>query len=346
MTRQVGGQGGRKIFIYAAAGVVILVAAAAGLYLWRGRAISASARPLESLTIATTAYPGTCPILVGQEKGYFENEGLRVAIQLYTTGRAAMDATLQGKASLGTSADLPIMFAGLENLPVLVVGTISTIDTDHGIVARGDRGISAPENLKGKRIGVTLTTSGHFALDAFLNRYKLAPTDIVKVPLKPEDMTAAMAKGQIDAASTWEPHLDALRAQLGASAVSFSYEGVYESVYNLSGARNYVLSHPDTVKKVLRALVRAGRFCEESPVAAREITAQKIGADAAKLKDLWPIYRFRLTLDQSLLLALEDEARWAMKNKLTDRADMPNYLSQMYLDGLQTVTPAAITVIH
>ena len=30
------------------------------------------------------------------------------------------------------------------------------------------------------------------------------------------------------------------------------------------------------------------------------------------LQELWPGYRFSVTLDQSLLLTLEDETRWAI----------------------------------
>ncbi|UUZ63731.1 hypothetical protein LP417_31400 [Polaromonas sp. P1-6] len=68
--------------------------------------------------------------------------------------------------------------------------------------------------------------------------------------------------------------------------------------------------------------------------------------DATKLKASWPSYRFNMALDQGLILALEDEARWAIKNKLTSRTEMPNYLNYIYLDGLKAVMPSAVTIIH
>jgi NitT/TauT family transport system substrate-binding protein len=51
-------------------------------------------------------------------------------------------------------------------------------------------------------------------------------------------------------------------------------------------------------------------------------------------------------LNQSLLLTLEDQTRWAIKNHLTARPDMPNYLNSLYLDGLKAVKPESVTVIH
>lgn len=339
----------RKTAIYAISGLLVLIVAAllAGGYAWIARASPAHPGPLEKVTIATnTVYAGSCPIFVAQEKGYFAAEGVLVSVLPYTSGKSALEATLQGQANLGTSADLPIMFAALRGQPVIIVATIFATDKDYEIVGRKDRGIASPASLKGKRIGVTLNTSGHFVLDAFLNRQKLSMSDVTVRDLKPEDIPGAMVNGDIDAASTWEPYAGAIREQIGANSTDFSIEGVYDATYNVSGTRDYVVSHPDTIKKVLRALVAGGRFCKDAPDAAREIVAKIMKTDVTKLKPFWRSYRFDVALDQSLVLALEDETRWAIKNKLGGGSDMPNYLNYIYLDGLLAVMPNAVTVIH
>lgn len=97
---------------------------------------------------------------------------------------------------------------------------------------------------------------------------------------------------------------------------------------------------------VLVLAVHAGRFCNDSPDAASQLAAEALKMNVADLKALWPQYRFNLTLDQSLLLALEDESRWAIRNKLIDGADMPNYLNHVALDALKAVSSAAVTIIH
>ena len=45
------------------------------------------------------------------------------------------------------------------------------------------------------RIGVTLRTSGHFVLDAFLNRQKLASSDVSLQDYKPQELGAALGCG-------------------------------------------------------------------------------------------------------------------------------------------------------
>jgi NitT/TauT family transport system substrate-binding protein len=126
----------------------------------------------------------------------------------------------------------------------------------------------------------------------------------------------------------------------------FYGDGIYELAFTIAGRRDYVVSHPETIKKLLRALVHAQRFCEDEPDAARKIIAGAINVSLETLQELWPTYRFNVALNQSLLLTLEDQTRWAIKNQLTARPDMPNYLNSLYLDGLKAVKPESVTVIH
>jgi NitT/TauT family transport system substrate-binding protein len=326
----------------------LVLAALLGGYVWRSWTLSAQpARPPEPITIAAnTHYAGTGLVFIAQAKGYFVSEGLNVTLQPYTTGKDALDAALEGRAALATAADIPIMFAVMKEQPVSIIATIFKVEKDPGIVGRKDRGVLTLANLNGKRIGVTLGTSGHFVLDAFLIRQKLSTDDVTLRDLQPQELSEALLNGAVDAVATWEPYLGALRTQLGANGVIFYSEGIYELPFNIAGTRDYVVSHPETIKKLLRALVRAERFCKDEPEVAPKIIADAINVSLKHMMELWPTFQFKVTLDQSLLLTLEDETRWAIKNKLTGRTNIPNYLNHIYLDALHTVTPEAVTIIH
>jgi NitT/TauT family transport system substrate-binding protein len=332
---------------YAMLGALILVALLGG-YAWRSQTSPAQPAGLpEPISIAAnTHYAGTGLIFIAHVKGYFANEGLNVTLQPYTTGKGALDATLEGRAELATVADIPIMFAVMKGQPVSIVATIFTVEKDPGIIGRKDKDVLTLASLNGKRIGVTLGTSGHFVLDAFLIRQKLSTDDVTLRDLQPQELAEALLRGDVDAVAIWEPYLSALRTQLGANGIIFYSEGIYELPFTIAGRRDYVVSHPETIKKLLRALVQAERFCKDEPDAARQIIAGAINVSLENMMELWPTFEFNVTLDQSLLLTLEDETRWAIKNKLTDRTDMPNYLHHIYLDALHAVRPTAVTVIH
>ena len=55
--------------------------------------------------------------------------------------------------------------------------------------------------------------------------------------------------------------------------------------------------------------------------------------------------RYELTLDQGLLLAMEDQARWMMGNKLTYQTKVPNYLDYIDAEALLKVDPKAVSMM-
>jgi NitT/TauT family transport system substrate-binding protein len=70
------------------------------------------------------------------------------------------------------------------------------------------------------------------------------------------------------------------------------------------------------------------------------------GQDREAMRTTLQGFDFRVKLDQSLLVTLENLARWAVRRKLTGRMEVPNFLDHIYLDGLKSVKPEAVTVIR
>ncbi|MDD4905293.1 MAG: hypothetical protein PHD39_03910, partial [Methylobacter tundripaludum] len=99
---------------------------------------------------------------------------------------------------------------------------------------------------------------------------------------------------------------------------------------------------PETVERFLRALIKAEDFVAKNPDEAQGIMSVATKIDKDLIRDVWNDFNYHVVLDQTLLLTLEDETRWAMKNKLTDQTDMPDYLSYIHLDSLKAVKPEAI----
>lgn len=60
----------------------------------------------------------------------------------------------------------------------------------------------------------------------------------------------------------------------------------------------------------------------------------------------WQVHQFSLSLDQSLITAMEDEARWMIKNNLTSEKQVPDFMNYVYVDGLKAVKPEAVNIIR
>lgn len=297
----------------------------------------------DAVILAVSPQPVSAPVYVAYEKGFFTEEGLQVGLQSCNSGRDALNAVIEGQAHFGTVSDTPIMIAGLKGEKIYVLATVAESDKYMKIITRKDRGISIPADLKGKKIGVSSGTSGEFFLHVFLTLNHLAPQDVQAVTIRPEDMVDALATGEVDAVSTWVPYATILQKKLGDNALIIFDSGVYDMTWNITATQDFVNRHPEQVKKFLRAILRAEGHIKEHPEEARAITAGHILMDRSILDEIWNLYEFNTLLDQSLILNLEDQARWRMRQQNSTQKT-PNFMDFIYTDGLKAVRPDVVGI--
>lgn len=281
-------------------------------------------------------------MLAAEANGYFARQGVAVDISYAASGKAALDSVLTGRAQLATVSEVPVMFAASSGRPVSVIATIAAAARDHGIVAL----VRTPAELAGKRVGVPLGTSVHFFLEAFLNRHGLSVRDVELRDLTPDLGIEAFRRGEIDAFAAWQPFLDQATALPDTEAHAFVSDGVYDVMYNLAGERSALSKRQPVLTRILRAVADGARFCELEPQRALAVTTRMAALDSKYFATLWPDFRFRVALDQGLLLALEDETRWAIKHGLTPAVTLPNYLAFIEPAPLLAAVPGSVTMVH
>jgi len=255
-----------------------------------------------------------------------------------------LQAVVDGKADFATVAETPLMFSILRGEQVAAIANIVTSSSNHAIVARRNAGIAELADLKGKRVGFTPGTTSEFFLDSILTASGLTRPEIQAVEVDPADMLQSLELKQVDAVCTWNYPLMQIQRRLGADVAVFYDRDIYTETFNIAARQAFIENNADTAERVLRALLKAEAFVVEHPEAAQTIMARATELELSLIKDVWADFNYELALDQTLLITLEDETRWAMKNRLTDRVEMPDYRQNIHLDSLAAVKPSAVSI--
>ena len=316
------------------------------ILLFGGLLLSACHRPQppEKVRISVAGLGLSAPVFVALDRGYFKEEGLEVSLQPTVTGTEALQAVMDGKEDMATCTETPVMRNFMEGRKIYILATIGDSETMDAILARKDKGVSKPGDLEGKVIGVPPLTNMEYFLDTFLLDHNVSRTRTRIIYLKPEELGQALREGKVQAVCIWEPHLTKLREQLGRNSQVFYGLGAYRLTWQLVAMQDFVKKRPETVKKVLGALIKATNFIIEHPDQALHITANHVQVDKSALAAPWKGYNFGVTLRQSLLVSLQDQARWALRRKGSSDMNLPDFLDAFYLEGLKSIDPTLVSV--
>jgi ABC-type nitrate/sulfonate/bicarbonate transport system substrate-binding protein len=303
---------------------------------------SVAAGPGDRITLAYTVQPQSTLVNVATAEGFLAAEGLVVVPVVHTYGKACLQDVVDGKADFATVAETPFMFSVLKGEKITIVANIEASTMNNAVVARRDRGISEPAHLRGKRIAFTPGTTSEVFMDAILLAIGLPRTGIQGVPMPPDEMERALVEGRVDAACTWNYPLTVIKRRLGANGILIYDREVFTETFNIAARQAFVRENPAAVERLLRALIRAEGFVKAHPGEAQAILSKATGRPPDLVREVWNSFHYRVVLDPTLLITLEDETRWAMKNNLADQKAMPDYRDYIHLDSLRAVRPEAV----
>ena len=179
--------------------------------------------PVEKIIIGSAMTIHNSPVWIAEKKGYFREEGLNVEIREFESGRTALRTMLSAEGiDIVTAAQTPVVFNSFTRNDYAIIGNMVYSDKDMKMLARRDRKISTPSDLKGKTVGVTAGSSGHFFLSLFLAYNGLQMADVKTVDIEATRLPQALIDGQVDAIATWEPHIYKARKVLGDRSPSLA----------------------------------------------------------------------------------------------------------------------------
>jgi NitT/TauT family transport system substrate-binding protein len=321
---------------YVASTLTILLVA---LGLW------SCSRKTESISFGTVPTAATTLIYIAQEQHFFAANGLSVNIKDYNTGAATTEALLKGDLDFAWVAEFPFVHRAFAKEKISIIAVVGRFNEQY-LFGLKDRGINTVADLKGKKIGIPRNTIAEFYLGRFLELNGMNIQDVSLIDVPPPRSMDAIPDGSIDGVIAWEPYTSQIRVKLADRAVALPIQSSQPGYGAITARNDWIKGRPEIVNRFLKSLAQAEDYLTSNPAAAKAILRKWLKIDDSFMETIWSENQFSLSLDQSLITAMEDEARWMIKNKLTKEKNVPNFLDYIYEDGLKAVKPEAVNIIR
>jgi NitT/TauT family transport system substrate-binding protein len=270
--------------------------------------------PLAPIRVSGSYWIELSPVLVAANSFYPER--LQV-------GEGGIVRITSGEADLATNAETQLLRESLTNPDLRIIMTVT--ESFYRLVARRSAGIETLADLEGKRVMLPRNTSANYYLVAMLETVGLTEDDVelVNLPAAQGDQTGmdqmsdALARGDVDVISIWEPEPEDAIRRLGDDAVVFQDRSVYREVFNLH-ARATDLADPSKRRSIVafvRAVAEATQALKDDPEPYWPHVSSITGFTTEEVSWGWPEMEFPVRIVPDMLDVLEVEDVWVAKER-------------------------------
>lgn len=298
------------------------------------------------LTLALPVQAASGTFFVAEQRQLYPQHGLLLQTQRFALGKQALAAVIEGKADMAVVADTPYVLAIAQGKQIAVVSTVYGSRKTAALLVRVDHGVHTAADLRGRRIGTVFGTNAQYFLDKLLEHHGVGSAEVNIIDYSPAALLTALRNGEVDAITTWQPELARLQQALGTKVAALFEQDLFVYRFLLVGKVGFIDSHRHEVQRLVAALADSHQYMIDQPLAARQMVAAAIGLPPELLASFFEPVDYGLSLDQSLLLALDDQTRWAHQRQIITSPGVPNYLDYLRPQALQAVLPSAISIIR
>jgi NitT/TauT family transport system substrate-binding protein len=259
------------------------------------------------------------PLHAAVEKGFFEEEGLKVELIKLATG-TAFDAVTSNQTDAGFGLLASLIQPLTNGLPIKITTGLHT-GCDK-LLIKEDSGINSVHDLKGKTIGIASFTASPY----IYTQRVLADNGIGVVPGNLEvnfvvyataDLPNALAQGQVDAIALNDPTATIAANDYGYKVLLDSATDIpYKDQYCCSAyvRENIASDYPDIALKYTRAMQKASAWVAENQDEIAQIQSDKayvagdpkVNAEVLKTFQFLPSYEGAVEIFRSTSKQLQE----------------------------------------
>ncbi|MCK0195312.1 taurine ABC transporter substrate-binding protein [Ancylobacter sp. 6x-1] len=226
---------------------------------------------------------GADPAKVAQADGAYE-KATRSSIdwRKFDSGADVIAAIASGAIQIGYVGSSPLAAAASREVPIETIYVAALLGNAEALVVRNGSGIEKPADFKGKKIAVPFVSTGHYSLLAALKHWGVDPKSVEILNLRPPEIAAAFARGDIDAAYVWDPALGKIKETgkvLTSSAEVATWGAPTFDAWIVR--KDYAEKHPEIVAEFVR--VTASSYADYAKSGAAWTTGSPEVAAIARL---------------------------------------------------------------
>lgn len=234
------------------------------------------------------------------QSGAFEAAtGYKIKWRRFESGSKVIAAIASGDVDIALAGSSPIAAGVSRGIQLQLFWIAEDIAAAEALVVRDGAGIVAPQDLKGKRIGVPFASTTHFHTLFALEQFGIDADQVSVENFQPDEIPDAWRRGLIDAAFVWGPALASIKESGKVLITSGQLSSWGKATFDGLVVRpRFAQAHPAFMTSFVEIVAAADAAYRDDPAAwtpeSAEVQAvvELVGGSASDVPELLALYRF------------------------------------------------------
>ncbi|MGX1828629.1 taurine ABC transporter substrate-binding protein [Paenibacillus taichungensis] len=219
--------------------------------------------------------------LVAKALGLAEKKFPNVTISWikFDSGRDVNTAIASGSIDFGLVGTPPGASGIVQGLPYQIYYIHDVIGDSEALVVKSTSGIESLEDLKGRTIATTFSSTSHFSLMSALKQANIDPSTIKIIDMQAPDLFAAWQRGDIDGAYIWQPVQSKLISAGGKVIITskdVAEKGAMTGEFGVVRTE-FITKYPNVVKQYIEVLDEGSKYYRDHSQEASEALSEELG---------------------------------------------------------------------
>ncbi len=302
------------------------------------QASSDNAKDGNVVNIAIQPSAAFVPLYVAREKGWIEEalkeQGVTVNWNEFESGPPMNESLASGSSDIGVMGDVPAVSSIAAGQKNEIVAMAADGAKSYAMLVSADSEIASAADLKDKKIGVTIGSTGHNLIDKLLAQNNLdINADVELVNIATGDAATVLSTGAVDAVAIWEPNVTRLVADGTAKIISEGTDCGLLGVNPIIARAEYAQSHPEVIHTIIEQYARGVAELENLDEETKKKVSEALSIDAELLADVTAKYEYTVRISDEDVINLQDTIAFLVKiGNLDKEYEIKDYVKKNYVE--------------
>lgn len=294
---------------------------------------------MATISISTLGDVTDIPLAYGELKGYFDEERVTLQKTDLSHGRETLRGVLNGSLDVGLVSSYVYVEALLNDsdfTDIVVLGSYAVSASAIDLLVSSQADIQTPWKMQGAVIGVLKGSQIEYYLHQLLGYYKIPEEEVAILHIPYSELKVCLDSGKVDMVLAPEPYSSHLVSTGMASVLPV--ENITKAKMLLVTSRYFYNERRALLKRFIKAFIKTNRDLGEAEAGTIDILEKISGLDKTRIQKLISTTSLKYTLDKTVIVSMEKQARWMIQRGLSKKQTVPDFIQYAGIEVFKEVS--------